>query len=235
MSDHIKRLAIPKTWPIPKKAHIWATKQNAGAHSIGTSMPATLILRDMMKVCDTAREAKKIVAARDLIVNGKAVKDPKAPVGIMDIVSIPKMGVNYRVLLTDKGKLTLVAVSEEDAKWILCRIENKTKVAGGKLQLNLSGGRNVLIDANKYSTGDTVKLNLADNSIIADYPLAENACVLVISGKHIGAIEAVDKYTVVSRPTDNIVTFKSGDETIKQNVFVIGTGKPEINLPEASE
>ena len=233
MSDHMKRLAMPKTWPIPKKVHLWATKQSAGAHPVEDSMPATLVLRDMLKVCDTASEAKKIVAARDLIVNGKAVKDAKAPIGIMDVVSLPKMGSNYRVLLTSKGKLTLVPISADDAKWILCRIENKTKVAGGKMQLNLSGGRNIVIDANKYSTGDTLKLNLEDNSIMADYPLAKDAVVLVISGRHIGAIETVEKYTVVNRPTENIVTFKNDTETVKANIFVIGSGKSE--LPEVSE
>lgn len=233
MSDHMKRLAMPKTWPIPKKVHLWATKQNAGAHPVVSSMPAAMVLRDMLKVCDTASEAKKIVAARDLIVNGKAVKDAKAPIGIMDVVSLPKMGTNYRVLLTSKGKLTLVPISADDAKWILCRIENKTLVAGGKVQLNLSGGRNVLIDANKYSTGDSVKLNVEDNTIMADYPLAEGAVVLVISGRHIGAIEEVAKYTVVNRPTENIVTFKNEAETVKANIFVIGTGKSE--LPEVTE
>ena len=225
MSDHMKRLAMPKTWPIPKKVHLWATKQSAGAHSVDSSMPAAMILRDMLKVCDTAKEAKKIIAARDLIVNGKAVKDAKTPVGLMDVVSLPKSGANYRVLLTSKGKLTLVPITADDARWILCRIENKTKVAGGKIQLNLSGGRNVLIDENKYSTGDSVKLCLETNKIVADYPLAENAVVLVISGRHIGAIETVEKYTVVNRPTENIVTFKSNAETVKANIFVIGTGK----------
>ena len=225
MSDHMKRLAMPKTWPIPKKVHLWATKQSAGAHSVDSSMPAAMILRDILKVCDTAKEAKKIIAARDLIVNGKAVKDAKAPVGLMDVVSLPKSGANYRVLLTSKGKLTLVPITADDARWILCRIENKTKVAGGKIQLNLSGGRNILVDENKYSTGDSVKLCLENNKIVADYPLAENAVVLVISGRHIGAIETVDKYTVV--------TFKDNTETVKKNVFVIGSGKSE--LPEVSE
>ena len=233
MSDHMKRLAMPKTWPIPKKVHLWATKQSAGAHSVDSSMPAAMILRDMLKVCDTAKEAKKIIAARDLIVNGKAVKDAKAPVGLMDVVSLPKGGANYRVLLTSKGKLTLVPITADDARWILCRIENKTKVAGGKIQLNLSGGRNVLIDENKYSTGDSVKLCLETNKIVADYPLAENAVVLVISGRHIGAVETVDKYTVVNRPTENTITFKDNSETVKKNVFVIGSGKSE--LPEVSE
>lgn len=233
MSNHMKRLTMPKTWAIPKKTHLWATRQNAGAHSVETSMPATLVLRDMLKVCDTAKEAKKIVAARDLIVNGKAIKDAKAPIGLMDVVCIPKIGIITRVLLTSKGKLIFVPITEKDARWIMCRIEGKTKVAGGKIQLNLSGGRNVLIDSNDYHTGDSVKLCLETGKIVASYPLAENAVVLVTSGRHIGAVETIDKYTVVNRPTENIVTFKSGSETVKANVFVIGTGKSEI--PEVSE
>ena len=233
MSNHMKRLTMPKTWPIPKKVQLWATKQTAGAHSISESMPAAMILRDMLKVCDTAKEAKKIVAAHDLVVNGRAVKDAKAPVGLMDVVSLPKSGANYRVQLTKKGKLTLIPVSEEDAKWILCRIEGKTKVAGGKIQLNLSGGRNVLLEENQYKTGDSVKLNLADNKIVASYPLEENAVVLIINGRHIGNVETVEKYTVVNRPTENTVLFKSNNQTVKKNIFVVGTGKSEI--AEASE
>ena len=160
MSDHMKRLAMPRTWAIPRKVHVWAAKQTPGAHSVEDSMPAGMVLRDMLKVCDTAREAKKIIANRDMIVNGRKVKDAKAPVGIMDSIAIPKMNLYYRMLLTGKGKLTVVAIPEEEAKWVLCRVENKTKIAGGKLQLNLSGGRNIILDANQYKTGDSVKLDL---------------------------------------------------------------------------
>lgn len=186
MSDHIKRLAIPKSWPIPKKAHIYATKQRPGAHSVATSLPATIVLRDMLKLCDTAREAKKIVAHRDLVVNGRVVRDAKIPVGLMDVVSVPKTGKNYRAVLSDKGKIAFVEITEQDAKWVLARVEGKTRVPGGKLQLNLSGGRNILIPANRYSTGDTVKVNLADNEIVGEYALGKGAVVLVISGSHSG-------------------------------------------------
>ena len=233
MSDHMKRLAMPKTWPIPKKVHLWATKQSAGAHSVENSMPATLVLRDMLKVCDTASEAKKIVAARDLIVNGKAVKDAKAPIGIMDVVSIPAMDLYYRVVLSDKGKIAVVAITKDEASWKLSMIENKTKVAGGKIQLNFHDGRNIVLDANKYKTGDVLKISVPDQKIEDAFELKAGATVLVISGRHIGAIETVEKYTVVNRPTENIVTFKSNTETVKANIFVIGTGKSE--LPEVSE
>ena len=234
MRDHMKRLAVPKAWPIPKKAHIYATKQRPGAHSVSTSLPATIILRDLLKVCDTAREAKKIVANRDLLVNCRAVKDAKTPVGLMDVVSLPKTGKNYRIVLTSKGKLTAVEIAEADAKWIIARVEGKTRVPGGKLQLNLSGSRNLILDSNKYKTGDSVKLSLENNEIIGEYALDKGAVVLVISGSHAGKIETVETVETVKGPASNVVLFQNGSRTIKDNVFVIGSGSSEITLPEGS-
>ena len=158
MSDHMKRLAAPRSWPLKRKVSIWVTKQSAGAHSIEDSMSAVTVLRDMVGACDTAREAKRIIGNREMFVDGKAVKNPKAPVGFMDVITIPKMNLAYRMLLTDKGKLTLVPIDEAEAAWELCKIENKTVVKGGKIQLNLSGGRNIVLDKNDYKCGDSLKV-----------------------------------------------------------------------------
>ncbi|MDR1690491.1 MAG: 30S ribosomal protein S4e [Candidatus Methanoplasma sp.] len=235
MSDHLKRLAAPGTWPLKRKISVWATKQSPGAHSLESSMPAAMVLRDMMKVCDTAREAKRIIGNRELTVDGVPVKNPKAPIGVMDTVSLPKMKLNYRMLLTDKGKLTLVPVSEDEAKWKLCRIEGKTKISGGKIQLNLSGGRNIVLDKNMYKSGDTLKIDVADQKVLDSFPLADGASALIINGALAGKVETIADLVVVKGPSDNVVRFKSGIETVKRNVFIIGSSKPEIKLPEASE
>ena len=172
MSDHMKRLAAPRSWPLKRKVSIWVTKQSAGAHSIEDSMSAVTVLRDMVGACDTAREAKRIIGNREMFVDGKAVKNPKAPVGFMDVITIPKMNLAYRMLLTDKGKLTLVPIDEAEAAWELCKIENKTVVKGGKIQLNLSGGRNIVLDKNDYKCGDSLKVAF-DGPSRASRPSAE--------------------------------------------------------------
>ncbi len=235
MSDHMKRLAAPVAWPIKRKAAVWTTKPSPGAHSIESGMPAAMVLRDIIKVCDTAREAKRIIGNRELFVDGAAVKSPKAPIGLMDTVSVPKMKLNFRVLLTDKGKLTLVPISEDEAKWKLCRIEGKTKIAGGKIQLNLSGGRNIVLDKNKYKTGDTLKINVEDQKIIDTYPIADGASALIIYGALAGKVETLAESVEGKGSAANIVRFRSGIETVRRNVFIIGTSKPEIKLPEGSE
>ena len=234
MSDHLKRLAAPRSWPLKRKANIWTSKQSAGSHSIEDSVPAVVMLRDMIKVCDTAREAKRIVGTRKLLVDGRPVRSVKAPVGFMDVVSIPEMDLYFRVAITDKGKLAAVPIAKEDAGWKLCMIEDKTKVAGGKIQLNLHDGRNILLEKNEYKTGDVLKVSVPDQKIDGVYELASGAAVLVYKGQHAGKLAVVSEYIVTKDPSENIVRFTDGTETVKSNVFIIGKDKPAIALPEAS-
>jgi len=235
MSDHMKRLAAPKSWPLKRKVAVWVAKQSPGAHSLESSLPAIMVLRDIMGVCDTAKEAKRIIGNREVFVDGKAVKNPKAPIGLMDVVTIPKMGLMCRMLLTDKGKLTMVAIPEAETKWKLCRVEGKTKIAGGRIQVNLSGGRNLVLDSNKYSSGDTLKLSVDGQEVLGCYPMTDGAVAMIIDGSLAGKIDTISECVVVEGPSENVVRFKSETETVKRNVFVIGTGSAEIKLPEASE
>lgn len=234
MSDHMKRLAAPKTWPINRKANVFSAKQIAGSHSVENSIPAVMMLRDVLKVCDTSREATRIIADREFLIDGKAARSIKAPVGLMDVIAIPKMDMYFRVLISDKGKITAVKITKEEASWKLCRIENKTKVSGGKIQLNLHDGRNVLIDKNQYKPGDVVKLEVPTQKIVEAYELAKGANILVCSGNHAGKSAVIDDYIIVQNSSANVVKFTDGSETVKDNVFVIGSDKPAIKLPEVS-
>ncbi|MDR0523284.1 MAG: 30S ribosomal protein S4e [Candidatus Methanoplasma sp.] len=235
MSDHMKRLTAPRTWPIKRKAAVWVTKQSPGAHSIESSLPAAVVLRDMIGACDTAKEAKRIIGNRELMVDGKPVKSPKAPIGVMDTVSLPKTGQSFRVLLTDKGKITLVPISADEAGWKLVRVEGKTKVRGGKIQLNLSGGRNLLLDENDYESGDTLKIDVSTQAVLARYSLVKGASALIVHGALAGKVFTISEKVKVSGSAANVVRFESGLETVLRNVFIIGSSKPEIKLPEASE
>lgn len=235
MSDHMKRLAAPRTWPLKRKVNIWVAKQTAGAHSIEESMPAVTVLRDLVGACDTAREAKRIIGNREMFVDGKAVKNPKAPVGFMDVITIPKMNLAFRMLLTDKGKLTLVPIDAGEADWEICKIMDKTVVKGGKVQLNLSGGRNIVLDKNDYKCGDSLKVAFDGQKVLEHFPITEGAAVLISEGSQAGAVKTVKSVEVIRGPAPNIVLFTDGSETVVSNCFVIGAQAPAIKLPEASE
>ncbi len=66
MKKHLKRLPAPRSWTLSRKTDFWVAKPSPGPHPIEASVPLGLILRDMLKVCDTAREARHILNARPL-------------------------------------------------------------------------------------------------------------------------------------------------------------------------
>lgn len=233
MSDHLKRLAAPRSWPLKRKINVWTTKQCPGAHSIEESVPATIMLRDIIKICDTAREVKKVVANRYCFVDGKPIKDVKTPIGLMDTLSIPIMGLYYRIVITDKGKIVAKAITKEEATWKLAMIDDKTVITGNKIQLNLHDGRNIVLDENQYKTGDVLKITIPDQKIEDVYELKAGATVLIFKGRHAGRTAVISEYIVTNESSDNIVKFTDGSETVKSNVFVIGHDESLIKLPEA--
>ena len=234
MSKHMKRLASPRVWSIPKKSHVWATKQSPGPHSIERSVPLLIMVRDILGYCDTAREGRKIIGERNIQIDGRIVTDYKLPIGFMDVVSLPKSKENYRALLDSKGKIRPIRISKDRAFWKLVRISNITTINGGRTQLNLHDGRNILVEKGKYKSGDVLKIELPSQKILDNYPLAKGNVAMIIGGKHSGQIGTIENYIKVRGPKPNIVEFSEGFSTINDHVFVVGTKKPEITLPEVS-
>ncbi len=235
MSLHLKRLAAPRAWHVPKKAAVWVTKPIPGPHGQDESIPIGLVLRDYLKMCDRAAEAKRIVQNGDVLVDGKAAFSPKQAVGFMDVLSIPKVDESYRVLFDYHGRVVLHPVAAAQAAWKLCRVEGKTTIAGGKTQVNLHDGRNFIVkEANAYKSGDSVKLHVPDQKVMGHFPLAAGATAFVTGGAHIAqsaSVVSVEK-TLGSAP--NLVHLKAGETaftTIKPYVFVIGKDRPEITVP----
>lgn len=233
MSNHIKRLTIPNSWKIPKKENVWAVKPSPGKHPIEQAMPLGMVIRDMLHYADTMKEARRIIGAKKIYVDGSPETDYKAPVGLMDVISIPDSGENYRMLFDARGRLTMTPIDSERAKWKLCSVYNKTSIRGGKTQINLHDGRNIIVDKDVYRTGDVLKISLPEQKIIKHLKMEEGNRALVIGGRHRGSLAVVSDYEVIKGPHPNIVRFKEGFETIKDNVFVVGTNVSEIKLPEA--
>jgi small subunit ribosomal protein S4e len=234
MSKHIKRLASPRVWSIPKKEHIWAVKQSPGPHPVDRSVPLLMMVRDMLGYCDTLREGRMIIGSKNILIDGRVVTNYKMPVGLMDVVNIPKTKENFRILLDTQGKIRPIRISKERAQWKLARIENITTVKGGKTQLNLHDGRNILVDKGKYKSGAVLKIEHPSQKILAYYPMEKGNVAMIIGGKHTGQVATIEEYKSIRSPKSNIVTFKEGFSTIRDHVFVVGKKSPEITIPEVS-
>lgn len=234
MSKHMKRLAMPTAWPIPRKTQVWVTKPTPGAHPIERSVPLLIVVRDLAKYCDTAREARRIIGERKILVDGRIQTNYKAPVGLMDVISVPETKENFRMLLDRLGHFRLVRISAEEAKWKFVRVENKTTIGGGKFQLNLHDGRNIVLDKNARKTGDTLKISLPDQKILGGHEFKEGSTAYLMGGAHVGELGTVQDLVVTRSSSPNIVRFKDGFSTIRDYVFIVGEGSSEIALPEVS-
>ena len=195
-------------------------------------MPLALVLRDMLRYCDTAREARAILNSRTVHVDGRAITDPKFSIGVMDVLSVKGTKEQFRVVVDTLGRLHLVPIDEAQAEWKLCRIEDKTTQRAGKSQLNLHDGRNLLLPKDEYATGTTLKLALPQQKVLANYPLEPGAIALLIGGQHVGEIAHVERVERTRNPRANVVHFTEGFSTDVTKVFVIGRATPEIAIPE---
>ena len=55
-SSHLKRLAMPRSWPLPRKTTVWVTRPSPGGHSLERCMPVNLIIRDVLGRAQSSRE-----------------------------------------------------------------------------------------------------------------------------------------------------------------------------------
>ena len=223
MSNHLKRITTPRSWSIGRKAHFWATKPRPGPHSLERSVPLAIVLRDYLHVCDTAREARRILGSGEGLLDQRVVRDPKRGVGLMDVVSLPTVKANFRCLLDHHGRLHFSEIKAVAAKWKLLRVEGKTTLRGGKTQLNLHDGSNLLSDE-AVATGDVLQLALPGLKVKKILKFGKGAPALVTGGAHVGTIAPLEEAVETRSPRPNVVRFAEF-ETLKQYAFVVGAKK----------
>ncbi len=234
MKRHQKRLTIPRKWTLPKKEFKWAPKSIPGPHSKEDSVPLGVALRDMLNVADNAREVRKLLGERNILVDGKVRTDFRFPLGFMDVLSIPKINEHYRILLDRRGKIALRPIPKSNSIWKMCKVINKTTVKDGKIQLNLHDGSNILLEKDKFKTKDVLKLEVPSKKVLGHYPFKDGVSVMVIGGKHAGTITSIDEFNITPSSKPNMVKLTDGFSTIMDYIFVVGKKTPEIKIPEVS-
>jgi len=220
---HLKRYSIPTYWKMAKKEKKFAITPRPGPHKKSECIPLLVIVRDILKLCATSEEGKKIIKRGEILVDKKVRRDPNYPVGLMDVVEIPKINKYYRVLVDEHG-LVLEEIKAEDAEKKLCRIQNKRKVKKGLIQLNLHDGRNILTDKNDYNTHDSVLIELPTQKILNHFKFEKDAHAIIFSGRNIGVkgkIKEIYQRKSMQESSRVVIQTKNGEiETVKDYVFV---------------
>jgi len=240
---HLRRSLAPSFWPILRKEYAWVVKPSPGPHPSYRGIPIGIILRDVLKYARTMREARRILGENKVKVDGRIVHDYKFPVGLMDVIELAS-GEIFRVVPHPQKFIILHPIDKEESRFKLLRIEGKTTIKRGHIELHFHDGRNHLIRVSNpqspvedtYRTYDVVKMSIPKQEILDHIKLEKGVLVIVIDGRNVGRVGTITDINQIFKKARAIVTLKSpnGKEfrTILNYVFPIGKEKPLISLPE---
>ena len=230
VKKHLFRLAAPKTWLVPRKMIRFIVRPLPGKHPFDLGIPLSILLRKMLGLANTTKEIRYLLNNKVVLVDGRRVKDRHYQVGLMDVLSIPDIGKNYRILINRQNQIYVREIDEKEAKYKLCKIVGKTAIKGGQIQLNLHDAKNV-ITKEKFSVGDTVIFEF-DKGITGRLELKEGNLAYLVSGKHVGSYGGIVRIVKTKRRKDEIIIKRDSTEirTAKRYAFVVGDEKPRISL-----
>jgi len=213
---HLKRQGVPKSWPIHRKGTKYVVRPRG---DIKKGVPILIVLRDILKIVQNRREAKRAIHMRHVLVNNKPVTDEKNSVLLFDVITLIPLKKSYRAGLSGNKKIEINEIKEKEANNKIAKIINKKMLKGKKIQLNLSDGRNFLSDI-KCNTDDSVLINLKEKKIEKCIPLKENSEVFVFAGKHAGEKGIVKKINIEKKMAELNVNEKLVNVLIKQIMVV---------------
>ncbi|MBL7160384.1 MAG: 30S ribosomal protein S4e [Candidatus Aenigmarchaeota archaeon] len=219
---HLKRYKMPGFWGLGVKGGTFVVRPR-GPHSKGFCIPLQVAVRDLLGYATSAKEAKSIISQGKILVDKKPRKDSAFAIGFMDTVEIPGSGKSWVVDVGSKG-LFLKESPKQESK--LCKIIGKTSVKGGKNQLNLHDGRNIIAAGEKYKTGDTLKISLPKLEVLDHFPLKKGSDAIIVSGKNMGVRGTITAITERKYMLEKAAVTLDADgkkaETLRKYVFVIG-------------
>ena len=176
---HLKRNEMIRTLAMRRKGTKYIVRSR---HNLRSSIPLLVILRNIFKIAENRKEAKKILNSNKIKVNNKTTKEEKFPLSLFDILSIDDK--NYRIVLKNK-KFGFAEISSKEAFEKIAKVIGKKIMKKARVQVNLSDGRNYIVKE-KIKTGDSAVIDLKENKIFKILKLEEGCKVMFIAGKRLG-------------------------------------------------
>jgi len=231
---HLSRIAAPKSWSIPRKGRKWVTRTSPGPHSLESSINLSVLLKYVLNYANTNRDIKRILNNGEIKVDSKIRKDLHFPIGLMDTLSFEKINEYYRLLINKNGKFILNKISKEESTVKPYKVINKTVLGKDKIQLNLTSGKNIIINKDEFKVSDTLLIDISNNKIREHIPLKEGAVIYLIGGSkigHVGKTVSIFESRSIQPPKIIFSIGKEKHETLKEYAFVIGVDSPNITVP----
>ena len=222
---------------LDKLSGTFAPRPSPGPHKLRECLPVIVLLRNRLKYALNKREVNSIVMQRSVKVDGKVRTDSNYPAGFMDVIQIEKTGENFRLLYDVKGRFAVHRISDEEAKYKLCKVRKLQIGSKGIPYIITHDGRTIRYPDPLIRANDTIRYNL-ESGKVEDFIKFESGNVAIITGGHnmgrVGVITHRERHlggfdiVHIKDSRDNVFA------TRLSNVFVIGKGSEAwISLPKA--
>lgn len=199
-----------------------------------------IILRNRLNLAFNGMECKRILNDKDneVCIDGKVRRDLKYPVGLMDLLTIEKTKMRYRMMYDLKGRFKLAKVNKEQAKFKLCKVKRRVMGQNKVPYVITHDSRCIRYAHPDVHQFDTVKVNLESGEIEKHAKFETGNVVFVSGGKNCGRVGVINNRTKYQGSFDIINIRDAKDNSFNtriDNCFVIGQGKqPWISLPKGN-
>jgi len=213
---YLKRQMAPKSWPIHRKGTKYVVKPKFDTKN---GIPILIVLRDMLKIVQNRKEAKRVIHMKHILLNHKPINDEKNSVLLFDVITLVPLKKSYRLDLSKNKKIQMSETNEKESYYKIAKIRGKKILKGKRTQLNLSDGKNFISDV-ECNVNDSVFINLKEKKIDKCIPLKENSKIFVFAGKHIGEKGIVKKIDKKKKMVELNIGGKPTNVLIKQLMVV---------------
>jgi len=234
----MKRMWAPSHWCLDKLKGVYANRPSTGPHKLRECIPLTVLLRNRLKLALSGQESIKICRDRsgNIKVDNKIRRDPRYPLGTMDVVSIVKTGQHFRILYDIKGRFQPVKIDAKEAGFKLCKVKRKVLGKNKIPYIVTHDGRTIRFPHPDIKKNDSIKLNLETGEVDSIVKFENGCTVYTIGGNNIGRVGTL-MHVEHHQGSYEIVHVKDSKgqafATRLTNIFVIGQGKkPLIKLPK---
>ena len=231
-SKKLKRQMAPLFWGIARKEKRFVVTVKPGTHKKNYSIPTAVLLRDKMKIVSTLREAKSVIYAGKVTIDGVKRKSLHHGIGLMDVVELDGISDSYRLVPKDGTILTPIKINADEKNKKIVKVIGKTSIKGSKTQIKFHDGRTLISDE-PVNVNDSCILQVPEQKILEVIKLEKNTKILITRGINAGKtgeIKEIKEGTFVL--TKRIVT-TIDDKLIEipiRLVIAVGKDKPVMQI-----
>ncbi|MHB1867336.1 MAG: 30S ribosomal protein S4e [Nitrososphaerales archaeon] len=234
----VKRSTVPAFWQIARKDKRFVVRTAPGPHPKSYSYPLLVVLRDILGLAKTRREAISVLANGQIKVDGRVVKSEAFPIGLMDVIDLTNVGKSYR-MVPSYGRLVPVEIAENEKDLKLCMVKSKRTARGAKIGYGLHDGRIIFPEAEvDIKPGDGCVIKIPTQEFQGSFRLNKGNLALLIKGERSGEVATVEDVKAGTYQRGAIATIRFANGTTSELTTAVllplGKQQPEITISKLS-